>query len=73
METNSKESNGAELSQKDKRKAKRLPKSVRIEEFKEVVKIIPEKDKFSKISFLLAYGSGLRISEVLRCKKEDFK
>ena len=53
--------------------AKRLPKCVRPEEFKELIKKIPKKDKDSKIAFLLSYGSGLRISEVIRLKKEDVR
>ena len=71
METNTKETNNSEVSQK-KRKSKRIPKSLRPEEFKALIKVIPDKDKFSKISFLLGYASGLRISEVLRVKKENF-
>lgn len=55
------------------KKNKRLPKAVRPEEFIKYIKIIPKKDYLSKISSLLAYGSGLRISEVLRCDKEHFR
>ncbi len=54
-----------------KRIIKKLPKSVRVDEFKELIRRIPNKDIISKISFLLSYGSGLRISEVLKLKKED--
>ena len=53
--------------------SRKIPKAVRPEEFKKLIKAIPKKDKIARIAFLLAYGSGLRISEVLRCKKEHFK
>lgn len=53
-----------------KRKAFRLPKSIRPEEFIKLVKQIPDEDKITKIAFLLAYASGLRISEVLALKPE---
>lgn len=56
-----------------KRKTRKLPKAVRPEEFKEIIKKIPSKNIKHKIAFLLAYGSGLRISEVLRCKGEHFR
>lgn len=58
---------------KNSRKTRKLPKSVRIEEFKELINVIPKKDFIARISFLLAYGSGLRISEVLRCSPEHFR
>jgi len=48
-----------------KRKQQRLPKSLTPEDFKNLIKSIPEKDKISKIAFLLSYGSGLRISEIV--------
>jgi len=54
-------------------KKRTLPKSVREEEFKILIKVIPKKDYKARIAFLLAYGSGMRISEVLRCQNEDFK
>jgi len=54
-------------------KSRKLPKAVRPEEWIMLVKEIPSKDKKALISFLLAYGSGLRVSEVLRCTKEDFQ
>lgn len=56
-----------------KRKSRPLPKSVRPEEFKELIKVTPTKDMISKIAFLLAYGSGMRVSEVLRCSPEHFR
>jgi len=62
------------VSQKIRKRARKLPKAVRPEEFKSLISTIPTyRDKISKPCFLLAYGSGLRISEVLRCKKEHFK
>lgn len=54
-------------------KPRKLPKSVRPEEFKKLIQTIPKKDTSTRISFLLAYGSGLRVSEVLRCKEEHFR
>lgn len=56
-----------------KPKARKLPKCVRPDEFKDLIKVIPKKDVISRVAFLLAYGSGMRISEVLRCKKEHFR
>ena len=53
------------------KRSRKLPKAVRPEEWEKLVKVI-KKDKVALISFLLAYGSGMRISEVLRCKKEHF-
>lgn len=58
---------------KKKRASRKLPKCVRPEEFKELIKATPEKDKLARISFLLAYASGMRISEVLRCSQEHFR
>ena len=55
------------------RKARKLPKSVREEEWPKLIKVIPKKDVIARISFLLAYGSGMRISEVMRCSKEHFR
>lgn len=54
-------------------KARRLPKSVRPEEFKKMITKTPRSEKEARIAFLLAYGSGMRISEVLRCKPEHIK
>lgn len=56
-----------------KKKVKKLPKAIRPEEWGQLIKFIPNKDKISKIAFLLAYGSGMRISEVMRCKREHFR
>jgi len=56
-----------------KTKPRKLPKSVRPEEFISLIKAVPTKKKYIKISFLLAYGAGMRVSEVLRCKKEHFR
>lgn len=55
------------------RKSRKLPKSVRPEEWVELIRVIPPKDKMSKVAFLLAYGSGMRISEVIKCRKEHFR
>jgi integrase len=55
------------------RKSRKLPKSVRKEEWDKLIKVIPTKDKTALISFLLAYGSSMRISEVLRCESKHFR
>ena len=55
------------------RKAKKLPKCVRPEEWEKLVKKIPSTDKVALVSCLLAYGAGMRISEVMRCKEEHFQ
>lgn len=52
---------------------KKLPKAVRPEEFKRLIRAIPDKDKISKVSFLLAYGSGLRVSEIVGGKRDEDK
>ena len=53
--------------------SKKLVKAVTPEEFKKLISVIPQKDKLSKTAFLLAYGSGMRISEVINLKKIDIK
>ncbi len=55
------------------KKSRKIPKAVRPEEFKLLIQKVPTKDLIARIGFLLAYGSGLRVSEVLRIKKEDIK
>jgi len=55
------------------KKSRKLPKSVRPEEFKLLIEATPKKDMVARVGFLLAYASGLRVSEVLRCKVEHFK
>tara|TARA_Y100000296_G_C5082980_1_gene210899 strand:- start:232 stop:741 length:510 start_codon:yes stop_codon:yes gene_type:complete len=57
----------------NKQKSRRIPKAVRPEEFKLLIQKVPTKDLIARISFLLAYGSGLRVSEVLRCAREHIK
>ena len=54
-------------------KSRKIPKCVRKEEFPELIKQIPKKDKISRIAFLLGYGAGMRISEVARCNSEHFR
>ena len=55
------------------RKSKKLPKCVRPEEFKSLIENVPKKDRRSRVAFLLAYGCGMRISEVGRCRPEHFR
>ena len=54
-------------------KSRKIPKSIRPEEFKVLIQGVPISDLKPRIAFLLAYGSGMRVSEVLRCSKEHFK
>jgi len=61
------------ITKEKKKKVRKLPKSVRPEEWNKLIKGIPRIDKIAIVSFLLAYGTGMRISEVLRCKKEHFQ
>jgi len=57
-----------------KRRKKLLPKSITQEEFKSLIKSIPVKKSYreSKVAFLLAYESGLRIAEVKHLLPKDF-
>lgn len=50
---------------------KKLPKSITPEEFPLLLKSTRKKDKEARIAFLLAYGAGLRLSEVLSVKPEN--
>jgi integrase/recombinase XerD len=59
--------------EKAHKKSGKLPKCVRSEEFKALISIIPKTDISARIGFLLAYSSGMRISEVLRCSPEHFR
>jgi len=61
------------VEQKKKRNARKIPKCVRQEEFIELIKVTPTRDYIARISFLLAYGAGMRVSEVLRCSPEHFR
>lgn len=55
------------------KKSRKIVKAVRPEEFKELIKEVPKNDLIARISFLLAYSVGMRVSEVLRCSKEHFR
>jgi len=61
------------MSLKIRKNKRRLPKAIRPEEWGKLINTIATKDKIALISFLLAYGSGMRISEVVRCKPTDFQ
>ncbi len=52
---------------------RRIPKAVRPEEFKSLIQNIPKTDFIVRIAFLLSYGAGMRISEVLRCNMEHLR
>ena len=58
---------------KAKRKARKIPKCVRSEEFRALIEVVPKDDLITRVAFLLAYASGMRISEVLRCSPEHFR
>jgi integrase/recombinase XerD len=53
--------------------SKTIVKALTPEEFIKLIKAVPRKDKIARISFLLGYGSGLRISEVTNLKKENIQ
>ncbi len=53
-------------------KAKPLPLEVNEVEFNGVLKAIPERNMHHRIAMLLAWAGGLRISEVVNLKPEDF-
>jgi len=55
------------------KRSHKLPKCIRPEEFKKLISIVPKKHIKARIAFLLAYGTGMRISEVLRCSPEHFR
>lgn len=52
-----------------KRKPRKLPKAIPGEEFVELMKKVPAKDKIAIVAFTLSYGAGLRLSEVLKLQK----
>ncbi|MEM4270654.1 MAG: site-specific integrase [Candidatus Pacearchaeota archaeon] len=54
----------------EKRKAKKLPVALTEEEFYNLIKA--SKKKQHKFAFLLGFGAGLRIGEILTLKPEDF-
>lgn len=56
-----------------KTKSRKLPKAVRPEEWDKLISVVPSKNKKIIIAFLLAYGSGMRVSEVVRCKSEHLR
>lgn len=51
--------------------SKSLPKGLTENEFVRLIKVVPTKDKVARISFLLGFGSGLRVSEIVKLKKEN--
>lgn len=55
-----------------KTKSRKLPKAIRPEEFKKLISVIPKKDVYPRVAFLLAYGAGMRISEVVKCEEQHF-
>ena len=54
-------------------RGRKIPKSVTPEEFVKLIKAIAKKEKQFRVAALLAYGAGMRISEVKKCSKEHFK
>ncbi len=61
------------VNNKKANKNRRLPRCVRPEEYIFLLEVVPKKDQTFKMGSLLAYGSGLRIAEVLRCSPEHFR
>lgn len=55
--------------QSGERKRKKLPAYLTEEEFSNLIKLV--KKKHHKLAFMLAFNSGLRISEIVSLKKED--
>ncbi len=55
------------------KRSKKIAKCVRTEEWPRLIKVIPKEDRVARVSFLLAYGAGMRVSEVKRCSPEHFK
>lgn len=51
---------------------RKLPKGLTSEEFESLIRE-SKNDKVAKVSFLLAFGSGLRVSEIIHLKKEEIK
>ena len=58
-----------QLAEKGKRKAQRIYEGLNEEEFEKLLN--GAKKPHHKLAFLLAYGSGLRISEVINIQKDD--
>jgi integrase len=54
-------------------KQRKIPKCVRPEEFKLLIESTPKSDSIARIGFILAYASGMRVSEVLRCLREHLR
>lgn len=52
---------------------KKLPKAVRPEEFPLIIKATRKKDVQTRVTFLLSYGAGLRLAEVLSLRPENIK
>jgi integrase/recombinase XerD len=63
-----------ETEKKEKiRKPQRLPEALTLEEFKKLYNSTRKKDYQARVAFLLAFGSGLRISEITHLEKENIK
>ena len=69
----SENSESSTIDAKARRKSRKIPKCVRPEEFIELIKATPTEDRVARVSFLLAYAAGMRLSEVLRCQREHFR
>jgi len=61
------------MEKKTKQKSRKIPKCVRPEEFKLLIQATPKEDYKARIAFLLAYSTGMRVSEIARCSPEHFK
>tara|TARA_R100001086_G_scaffold218332_1_gene135018 strand:+ start:3557 stop:4069 length:513 start_codon:yes stop_codon:yes gene_type:complete len=58
---------------KDFQTSKKLVKALTPEEYRKLISAVPQKDKVARTSFILGYGSGMRISEVINLKRDDIK
>lgn len=65
---NNEEKNSQEVSQ-NKRKAKKLPVAISVDEFNKLME--HTKKRHHKLAFLLGYASGLRISEILKLEPRN--
>jgi len=53
--------------------SKKLVKGLTPEEFKKLINAVPQKDKIARTAFILGYGAGLRISEVVNLKRDNIQ
>jgi integrase/recombinase XerD len=54
---------------KNEKKSRKLPEYMSLDEFKKIIKVTER--KHHRLAFLLAFGSGMRISEIVNLQKQD--